>query len=147
MIKIPGFKMPCDEDGWPLAVIAAKNPDGTWSYGKLLDGSVDIELDGTSVRQRGIQVSGTGSDVTLVTPTSGKFLKIYRMAYTVQTDIDGEVLLKSGATVLSRVYNPKAGGNYGFTVLPNYIQCAVDAAFSINAPSGNINIDLTDEEA
>lgn len=142
---LPSGTIPRDNDGTPFAVLASKKADGSWSYGQL-DAVVELEIDGTTVSQRGYNVSGTGSDVAVVSPSSGKKLKIYRLTFTVQADVVGEVLLKKGTTILSRIYNPKVGGQYGFSLGLNYELTAINEGVKLNAPSGTFNVDVTFEE-
>lgn len=139
--------IPTDQNGRTFSVLASKRPDGTWAYGQL-DGTVEIEMDGTSVNQQRFTVTGGAGDVTIITPAAGKYLKIYRCVYTVSADLVGESLTKLATTVLDGVQNPKAGAMYGFTCSPNYVKGAVDAVMKINMPAGgNASVNVTWEEA
>lgn len=118
-----------------------------WIIRGDLDFGVDIEIDGTSVNQGGYQAALIG-DNTLITPAAGKRLKVYRVTYTVASNITGEVQIKLGAVIKSRVVNPQLGGMYGFNLAPNFILGAINESLIINLPAiVVVDVDVCTEEA
>lgn len=111
-----------------------------------VDFTADIEMDGTSVSQVGYQKADSG-DNTVITPTTGMRLKIYRVVIYPSADITGEVQIKLGSTVLSRPHSPKQGAMYGFNNHPNFAIGAINEALVVNLPSATTtNIDVCWEE-
>jgi hypothetical protein len=117
-----------------------------WIIKGDLDFGVDIEIDGTPVSQSGYQATLMGDNI-LVTPALGKRLKVYRVTYTVASNITGEVQIKINTTVKSRVMNPQLGGMYGFNLTPNFILGNINESLIINLPAAvTVDVDVCTEE-
>lgn len=82
-----------------------------------IDFKADFEIGGTPITTRRF-TSSTSGDKTLITPSGGKRLKIYKAIITVSADITGEIILKLGNNELGGIKNPKSGGQYIF--ISNY---------------------------
>lgn len=117
-----------------------------WIVKSDIDLSVDVEIDGTPVNERGYQCGAAG-DNTIITPTAGYRLKVYRATFTPSANIVGEVQIRLGATILSRTYNPQNGAIYGFNIAPNFDLGATNELLIVNLPGAvNIDIDVCWEE-
>ena len=117
-----------------------------WIVKSDVDFSVDVEIDGSSVNQRGYQCGALGNN-TIITPAAGLRLKVYRATFTPSANIAGEIQILLGAITLSRTFNPQNGAVYGFNIAPNFAIGATGDLLIVNLPvATNINIDVCWEE-
>lgn len=103
--------------------------------GLNLDLSADFEIDGAQVSALAVTVSASGANDVLTPSASNKKIKIYKVLFSCDTDITGEVkLLWDGAgTSLGSLMNPKAGGEYLLlSTIPHFILGAVNTKLTIN---------------
>lgn len=118
-----------------------------WIVGGDIDFKIDMEIDGTPINQRGFPISSSGINQALVTPASGNKLKIYRVTYTVSSNVTGAVQITLGSTLLCIDENPQAGGLYGFNITPNFDMGNINEILYISCPAGaTIGVNVTYEE-
>ena len=133
------------DDGKTFRVVRV-DANGSLLVKTDVDFTADIEMDGTSVSQIGYTKADSG-DNTVITPSSGSRLKIYRVVLYPSADITGEIQIKLGSTILSRPHSAKQGAMYGFNNHPNFALGGVNEALVVNLPSATTtNIDVCWEE-
>jgi hypothetical protein len=113
-------------------------------YGELLVGgnlnlAADIEIDGSPVLNRRFTANATGPN-TLVTISSGQYMKLYKAILSVSATISGEVTLQLGGNYLAGVQNPQSGGQYMLvSAFPDFEQgITTGDSLILNLPSATL---------
>ena len=83
---------------------------------------------------------------TVLTVAADKRVRVFRLSFTPDADIVGDVSYLIGSTEIHRVSTPKAGSEYGLNILPHYYLGALGEDVTMNFPtSGNAQMNLTYE--
>ena len=91
-----------------------------------------------------VQVSSSG---VVLTPTSGKSLKIFAIKFSLSANLDDVAFNFDGSSDFERYLAPKTGGLYGHSISPNYALGGVDEALEITITgTANVQVNIDYQE-
>jgi len=133
-------------------------PSGTNNIGKVdindicsgtQTNDVKVTLDGETVTTHGRQLSyhsttvTSSGDTTLITPASGKKLKIYSFTVNNQTTSERVVILKIASNQFFKTYLSRYGGSDGLNLGNNFIEGNADESVVVNLNSaGTVHVNI-----